>query len=163
MAALSLQLMLLAGAYAQEPYPTRTIRLVVPSSPSGGTDASARIISPKLSALLGQQIVLDYRPGAAAMIGTEASRARRRLLQSADCAEHHDHRALRLPQDTLRPVKDFAPISQVAVVPLLMVGHPHCPRARQGAGRVGEVPSGPARLRGRRIRRQFASGNGSIF
>jgi tripartite-type tricarboxylate transporter receptor subunit TctC len=71
-AALTAQLTLVTGTYAQDAYPMRPIRLIVPSSPGGGTDASARIISPKLSALLGQQIVLDYRPGAAAMIGTEA-------------------------------------------------------------------------------------------
>ena len=60
------------AAHAQEAYPTRTIRLIVPSSPGGGTDASARLVSPRLSERLGQQVVIDYRPGAAAMIGTEA-------------------------------------------------------------------------------------------
>ena len=72
LAVLGLQLTMLAGAHAQDAYPVRPIRLIVPSSPGGGTDASARIISSRLSALLGQQIVIDYRPGAAAMIGTEA-------------------------------------------------------------------------------------------
>jgi len=71
-AVLTAQLTVVTGTYAQDAYPIRPIRLIVPSSPGGGTDASARIISPKLSALPGQQIVLDYRPGAAAMIGTEA-------------------------------------------------------------------------------------------
>ena len=44
----------LTAAHAQESYPTRLIRLIVPSSPGGGTDTSARIIAPKLSELLGQ-------------------------------------------------------------------------------------------------------------
>ena len=59
-------------AHAQDNYPAKTIRLIVPSSPGGGTDASARIVSPKLSERLGQSVVIEYRPGAAAMIGTEA-------------------------------------------------------------------------------------------
>ena len=116
------------GAHAQDIYPSRTIRLVVPSSPGGGTDASARIISPKLSERLGQQVVIDYRPGAAAMIGTEAG---------AKAAP--DGYTLLIAQSTMTivpsvykkvrfdPQKDFSPISIVAVVPLLLVGHPSLP------------------------------------
>ena len=127
-AVLGLQLLLHAGAHAQDAYPVRPIRLIVPSSPGGGTDASARIISPKLSALLGQQIVIDYRPGAAAMIGTEAvARAAPDgytllIAQSTMTIVPSVYRKIRFD-----PVKDFAPISQVAVVPLLMVGHPSLP------------------------------------
>ena len=125
---LGLQLSLLAGAYAQDTYPVRPIRLIVPSSPGGGTDAAARIISTTLSALLGQQVVIDYRPGAAAMIGTEAvARAAPDgytllIAQSTMTIVPSVYRNIRFD-----PVKDFAPISQVAVVPLLMVGHPSLP------------------------------------
>jgi tripartite-type tricarboxylate transporter receptor subunit TctC len=115
-------------AQAQDAYPARTIRLIVPSSPGGGTDASARIIAPRLSALLGQQVVLEYRPGAAAMIGTEAG-ARAApdgytllIAQSTMTIVPSVYRKIRFD-----PVKDFAPISQVAIVPLLMVGHPSLP------------------------------------
>ena len=127
-AALTAQLTLVTGTYAQDAYPVRPIRLIVPSSPGGGTDASARIISPKLSALLGQQIVLDYRPGAAAMIGTEAvARAAPDgytllIAQSTMTIVPSVYRKIRFD-----PIKDFAPISRVAVVPLLMVGHPSLP------------------------------------
>jgi tripartite-type tricarboxylate transporter receptor subunit TctC len=127
-AALSLQLILPAAALAQDAYPARPIRLIVPSSPGGGTDTSARIVSTRLSALLGQQIVIDYRPGAAAMIGTEAvARAAPDgytllIAQSTMTIVPSVYRKIRFD-----PVKDFAPISQVAVVPLLMVGHPSLP------------------------------------
>jgi tripartite-type tricarboxylate transporter receptor subunit TctC len=117
-----------SAAIAQETYPARPIRLVVPSSPGGGTDASARIVSPRLSERLGQQVVIEYRPGAAAMIGTEA------VARAAP-----DGYTLLIAQSTMTivpsvykkvrfdPVKDFAPISLVAAVPLLLVGHPSLP------------------------------------
>jgi tripartite-type tricarboxylate transporter receptor subunit TctC len=116
------------AAHAQDAYPTRAIRLIVPSSPGGGTDASARIISSRLSTLLGQQVVIDYRPGAAAMIGTEAvARAAPDgytllIAQSTMTIVPSVYRKIRFD-----PVKDFAPISRVAIVPLLMVGHPSLP------------------------------------
>jgi len=115
-------------AQPQEPYPARPVRLIVPSSPGGGTDASARIIAPKLSIPLGQQVVIEYRAGAAAMIGTEA------VARAAP-----DGYTLLIGQSTMTivpsvyrkvrfdPIRDFAPISIVAVVPLLLVGHPSLP------------------------------------
>jgi len=125
----SIASMALSGvAHAQDPYPARPIRLIVPSSPGGGTDASARLISPKWSERLGQQIVIEYRPGAAAMIGTEA------VARAAP-----DGYTLLIAQSTMTivpsvykkvrfdPVKDFAPVSIVAVAPLLVVGHRSLP------------------------------------
>jgi tripartite-type tricarboxylate transporter receptor subunit TctC len=115
-------------ALAQDGYPSKAVRLIVPSSPGGGTDASARLIAPKLSSALGQQVVLDYRPGAAAMIGTEAA-ARAApdgytllIAQSTMTIVPSVYKKVRFD-----PVKDFAPISLVAVVPLLLVGHPSLP------------------------------------
>ncbi|HYH42263.1 MAG TPA: tripartite tricarboxylate transporter substrate binding protein [Burkholderiales bacterium] len=116
------------SAHAQESYPARTIRLIVPSSPGGGTDASARIITPKLSERLGQQVVIDYRPGAAAMIGTEAGAKAAPdgytllIAQSTMTIVPSVYRKVRFD-----PQKDFSPISIVAVVPLLLVGHPSLP------------------------------------
>ena len=54
-------------------YPNRTIRLIAPFPAGGGTDSAARIIAARLSELLGQQVVVDNRPGAGSNIGAEAA------------------------------------------------------------------------------------------
>jgi tripartite-type tricarboxylate transporter receptor subunit TctC len=117
----------MAAAWAQD-YPTRPVRLIVPSAPGGGTDTSARMITPKLSEHLGQQVVVENRAGAAAMIGTEAG-ARANpdgytllIAQSTMTIVPSTYR--KVPFD---PVGDFAPISLVVVVPQVLVGHPSLP------------------------------------
>src|SRR5690349_21146980 len=61
-----------AASFAQGAFPVKPIRLIVPSTPGGGTDTSARILAPKMVELLGQQIVIENRPGAGTVIGMEA-------------------------------------------------------------------------------------------
>src|SRR5471032_1155334 len=110
-----------ASAFAQ--YPSQPIRLIVPWPPGGGVDTSARIISVPLSARLGQNIVIDNRPGAAGNIGTEqASKARpdgyTLLMGSISPNSINPHLYARLGFD---PLKDFAPIALVASVPSILV------------------------------------------
>src|SRR5436309_1990447 len=59
-----------AGTLAQS-YPAKPIRIIVPYAPGGSTDVVFRILAPKLTEILGQQIVIDNRPGAASTIGLE--------------------------------------------------------------------------------------------
>jgi tripartite-type tricarboxylate transporter receptor subunit TctC len=67
---------LLAGLASAQGYPSKPVRLLVPFPPGGSADLVSRTISPKLSELLGQQIIVDYRGGAGGSIGTaEAARA----------------------------------------------------------------------------------------
>jgi len=100
----------------------------VPSLPGGGTDISARLIAPKLSDFLGQQVVVDNRAGAASMIGTEAvARAAPdgyTLLMGISTLTINPSMHVKMPYDAGR---DFAPVSQVAVLPNVLVVHPSVP------------------------------------
>ncbi len=111
--------------HAQAPYPSQTVRVIVPFSAGGPVDVVGRPIMEKLQAALGQPFVLDFRPGGASIIGTDAvARAEPdgyTLLFTA--AQHTINPGVhaKLPYDTL---KDFAPVSQVTTGPLLLVVHP---------------------------------------
>ena len=60
-----------SAAFAQQAYPTKSIRLISPFAPGGGADITCRAIAPKLSAALGQQVVVDNRGGAGGVVGVE--------------------------------------------------------------------------------------------
>jgi tripartite-type tricarboxylate transporter receptor subunit TctC len=61
----------MSGFAWSQAYPTRPVRIIVPFAPAGGSDITARIIGPWLSERLGQQFIVENRPGAASNIGTE--------------------------------------------------------------------------------------------
>ena len=115
------------AAFSQS-YPIRPVRLVSPFAAGGSNDVIARIISPKFSELLGQQIIVENRPGAGGVIGTEAvakSAADGYTLTVATSTTHAIAPALRpLPYD---PVKDFAPIGLIGVTPYVILIHPTVP------------------------------------
>src|SRR2546423_5786406 len=69
--ALALLMSAITPCLAQD-YPTRTVTLVVPYPPGGGVDAMARIVADKLSAALGQQVIVDNRGGGSGLVGTRA-------------------------------------------------------------------------------------------
>ena len=64
-------LTLCGAAVAQQPYPNRPLRMVIPWPPGQATDLVARVVAQKLSELLGQPVVTDNRPGAGGMTGTD--------------------------------------------------------------------------------------------
>jgi len=136
----------LAGpAHAQE-YPTRPVRLIVATVPGGGTDAIARILGGKLSALLGQQFVIDNRGGAGGIIGTEiVARAPAdgyTLLMGFIASLAMNPALVRTPYDTL---KDFSPVSLVADAQYIMTVHPSVP-PRTVKDFVSYAKSNPGRI-----------------
>ena len=116
-----------AAAQAQD-YPTKPVRLVVGSTPGGGTDISARTIAPKLSEYLGQQVIIENRAGATTTIGVNfvarSAPDGYTLLMGVSSLTINPHILKNVPYDV---VKDLAPISQVVVAPNIMVAHPSLP------------------------------------
>jgi tripartite-type tricarboxylate transporter receptor subunit TctC len=116
-----------AGALAQS-YPTRAIKLVVPSSPGGGTDIVARILGQKLSEQLGQQFVVENRAGAGTVIGNDAVAKSApdgyTLLMGLSTLAINPSMYAKLPYDALR---DFAPISQSVSACNILILHPSVP------------------------------------
>jgi tripartite-type tricarboxylate transporter receptor subunit TctC len=111
---------------AAEIYPSKPIRMIVPFSPGGTSDTLARILGQKMTEHWGQQIVVDFRPGASGIIGTEiAMRAAPDgyTLMHGNLAQFAINPSLysKLPYDTLR---DFVPLSLIASAPQLLVVNP---------------------------------------
>ena len=120
-------LSLAANAYAQ-PYPSKPVRLIVGFAPGGGTDVSARAIVQELSEGLKQRVVIDNRPGANGVVGTEVTAKSPpdgyTLLMVNSGHTANPGLYPKLPYDSIR---DFAPISLVATLPNLLVVHPSLP------------------------------------
>jgi len=109
-------------------YPAKAIRVIVPSSPGGGTDILARVIAARLTEAWGQQVVVENRAGAGQMIGIElAAKAAPdgySLLMAASTLAINPVMYKKVPYDALR---DFAPITQAAALPNILVAHPSLP------------------------------------
>jgi tripartite-type tricarboxylate transporter receptor subunit TctC len=118
----------LGPAHAQ-PWPAKPIRIIIAQAPGSATDVISRVVGNRLSEALGQPIVVETRPGAGGMLGTEAA-ARSApdgyTLFMANNSTHGSNPALyaKLPYDA---VNDFAAISLVATVPYVLVVDPSLP------------------------------------
>ena len=120
-------LVVTAQAVAQG-YPTGPVRVIVPFPPGGGVDGSGRLISQKLTEALGRQFVVDNRPGANGMIGSElaARSAKDGYTLMVNGANFVTTPSL-YAKVTYDPVKDFAPVSLLALAPNVLVVHPSLP------------------------------------
>ncbi|HSD99701.1 MAG TPA: tripartite tricarboxylate transporter substrate binding protein [Burkholderiales bacterium] len=117
-----------AIAIAQS-YPVRPIRMIVPNPPGGATDNLARVIAPKLTELLGQNVVVDNRPGSNGNLATEATvRAtpdgHTLLLGQDSQIVISPHLYRKLPFDTL---KDLTPVASLVSTQMLLAVHPSLP------------------------------------
>ena len=142
---LGLGLIVPAGLSAQD-YPSRPVRLIVATSPGGGTDTLARILSGKLGERLGQQFVVDNRAGGSGIVGTElvvhASPDGHTLLMGFISSLVLTPAMTRTPYD---PNKDLAPVSLVADAQYMLVLHPAVP-ARSLKEYVSYAKANPGRI-----------------
>lgn len=145
-----------AASVAQSDYPNKPIRLIIGFPPGGSTDIVGRIVAMKLSERLGQQVIVDNRGGAGGTIGAElASKATPDgyTLTIGTTSTHAVAAGAysKLPYD---PIKNFAPVSLVAITPYLLVVNPQV-QANSLADLVSLAKSQPGKL-------NYASaGNGS--
>jgi tripartite-type tricarboxylate transporter receptor subunit TctC len=119
---------LVSTAVPAQDYPVKPVRIVVPSSPGGGTDILARQIGAKLTERWGQQVIVDNRPGAGQMIGislvAKSPPDGYTLVMTATPLAVNSVLYKKVPYD---PIRDFAPVTQVAAMPNLLVTHPALP------------------------------------
>ncbi len=121
--------MTLGSSALAQTYPAKPIRFIVPFTPGGGNDTIARLIGQKLTAAIGQQVLIDNRPGAGGAIGAEAaarSPADGYTIFLAGVATHGINPNLR-KKLSYDPVRDFDAVSLIASAPLLVVVHPSLP------------------------------------
>lgn len=112
-----------------EQYPSRAIRLIVPFAPGGVTDTGARLVADKLGQRLGQQVIVDNKPGASGNIGTQmaaqATPDGYTLVVGFDgTLVINPHVHSNIPFDTL---KDLAPVSKIGDAALIIVANPSVP------------------------------------
>ena len=130
--AIALTTALASHAWAQSPaagYPSKPIKLISPYPPGGGTDAAARIIAQALGDQMGQQVVVDTRGGASGLIGTElaaksAPDGYTIVLGNVAPLAILPAATPKLPYD---PIRDFSPISLVALSDYVLTVHPSLP------------------------------------
>ena len=148
----------LSAALAQADYPSRSVRMIVPFAPGGISDVLGRLIAQRLGGALGQQVVVDNRPGAGTLIGagivTKANPDGHTIMIQ-DMTTHAINATLyaRLPYDS---VKDFTGITLVAQTPLMLVVNQGLP--------VKSVAELTALVRSRGGKFNYgSSGNGTIL
>lgn len=117
------------AAFAQAPYPAKPVKMIVAFTPGGPTDVVARLLAQKLAQKWGQQVIVENKPGAAGVIGSEyvaksAPDGYTLLMATAGNLTVNQHL---YPGMKFDPVKDFAPIMQTAAVDFVLVTQPTTP------------------------------------
>jgi len=142
-----LNLFVHAAVNAQAAYPDRPIKLVVPYPPGGTTDLLARTLAPRLSERLGQPILIENRAGAGGVIGSQVvakSPADGYTLVFGSIASHGILPAIQTPQP-YDPIRDFAPVSLVAITPNVLLANVSAP-AKNLSELIALAKSQPGKL-----------------
>jgi tripartite-type tricarboxylate transporter receptor subunit TctC len=158
-----------APAAAQQDYPNRPITLIVPFPAGGGVDVIGRIVTEKLTAALGQQVIVDNRGGAAGVIGTRLAKAAAPdgytlvMATSGSIAINPTLYA----NPGYEPRKDLAPIGLISSTPIVMMAHPSAPqrslaeviafaKANPGKLDIGTPPPGTSAYLGAELLKSLA-------
>jgi tripartite-type tricarboxylate transporter receptor subunit TctC len=145
-------LMAMAGsAAAQQPYPNKPIRFIVPYPPGGTTNVLARLVGEKLTESWGQPVIVDNRGGASTLIGSEAltrSAPDGYTILLAGSSHVLIPQLIPMPFD---PIKDFAPVATISSTEVILVLHPSLPAstlrefvalAKAGSGKLNYASAG---------------------
>lgn len=139
--------LLAAPALAQgEAYPSRTVRIIVPRAPGGGSDILARLLAPGLTQRLGQNVVVENRPDATAVIGAEfvaRSRPDGYTIYFADNSFYQNPAIL--PNLSYDTVRDFLGVTMLAEGPVVLILNPRVP-ARSLRELLDHARANPGRL-----------------
>lgn len=145
---------LVPGLVAGQEYPSRTIRIIVPYAPGGGTDLFSRTVADHLSRKFGQAVIVENKPGANTLIGNQAIAAAAPdgytigMISSATTSLPSTMKGF-----TTDPVKDFTPITQLVTGNYALVVHPSVP-VRTVAELIAYAKANPGKL-------NFGSSGGS--
>ena len=143
------------GVRAAEPFPSRTIRIIVPFTPGGGTDVVGRALIVGMQKALGQALIIDNKPGAGTVIGTEivakAPADGYTLLMTTSAIAINDSLVKKLPYDT---GKDITEVALICTGPNVLVTHPNSP-LKSVADVIAAAKAAPGTLS------YASSGNGS--
>jgi tripartite-type tricarboxylate transporter receptor subunit TctC len=143
-----------ASAVAQS-YPARPVRLIIPFSPGGAADVPGRILGDRLTKVLGQQVVIENRPGAGSTIGAEAAaKAAPDGYTLFMISNTHFVSAGLYKKLTYDSLNDFTPITQITAAPNILVIHPSLP-AKNVKELIALAKSRPGQIN------YASSGNGS--
>ena len=137
------------AAQAQDNYPSKPIRLIVPVPPGGAADAMARLVGDHLQKTWGQPVIVDNRPGAGSAIGLSAlakSAPDGYTIGMGNIAANAINPALNPTAFPYQPVKDFAPISLIGVTPLILVVNSEKVAAKTLAEFVAYLKANPGKL-----------------
>src|SRR5438128_2884725 len=126
---LILALSIVTGTACAQPYPSKPVRIVVPFPPGNTTDIMSRLIAPKMSERLGQQVIVENRPGASGMLGLDYVAKSPPDGYTIACVQGGNmvvlpHTSKSIPYD---PLKDFLPIAVSTTNYLAIVANPNAP------------------------------------
>lgn len=146
-AALAALLAFTTTALAQDRFPSRPIKLVVPFTPAGQTDITARLISNHMAQTLGQPVVVENRAGAGGSLGSElvSKAAPDGYTVLLGTGSTHSTNPWVNPKITYHPVNSFTAIAHVTVAPLALAVH-HAVPARNVAELVAYAKANPGKL-----------------